>query len=156
MSQTTINLLLGLLVALMPVITIAVQKLLSRNKDKGDYSSDLLQIANDATDALRKAREEITATQDTYEKTVDAMRNEHNATITAIRTDYDGRHQRLKTRIEELEKVQKIYAIQFDLVTHPNVEIRNIQARAMDDAAASQKMKAIQPILPPDDQPKTP
>lgn len=144
MSQDTINIILGLLALLMPMVSIILQKVLNQKKDKGDYSSDLLQIANDATDALRKAREEITATQDAYERTVDAMRKEHEAAITAIRTDYDGRHQRLKARIEELEKVQKIYAIQFDLVTHPNIEIRNIQARAMDDVTASQKLKAIQ------------
>lgn len=143
MSQESINIILALLPFIMPVISFMLQKYFSKNKDTVEYSSDLLKIANDATEALRKAREELNATQESHEHTVDTIRLEHKAAMDSLRTEYDSRHLRLKSRIEELEKVQKIYAIQFDLVTHPNVEIRNIQARAMDEMTESQKLKAI-------------
>lgn len=144
MPQETTNMLLAVLAIVMPALTLFLQKLLSRRKDVADYSSDLLQIANDAAEALRKAREELTATQESYEHTIDAIRLEHEASMRSMRAEYDGRHSRLKARIEELEKVQKIYAIQFDLVTHPNVEIKNIQARALEDLTESQKVRAAQ------------
>ena len=154
MTQEYTNVMLAVLAIIMPAITLLLQRIVSRRKDTADYSSDLLKIANDAAEALRKAREELTLTQDTNDQTIDTIRAEHEAAMKSLRAEYDGRHGRLKARIEELEKVQKIYAIQFDLVTHPNVEIRNMTARAMDDVTASQKMKAIQ--QPPTDEPKAP
>jgi len=153
-TQEYTNVMLAVLAIIMPAITLLLQRIVSRRKDTADYSSDLLKIANDAAEALRKAREELTLTQDTNDQTIDTIRAEHEAAMKSLRAEYDGRHGRLKARIEELEKVQKIYAIQFDLVTHPNVEIRNMTARAMDDVTASQKMKAIQ--QPPTDEPKAP
>jgi hypothetical protein len=154
-NQEYTNVMLAVLAIVMPAITLLLQRIVSRRKDTAEYSSDLLKIANDAAEALRKAREELTLTQDTNDKTIDTIRAEHEAAMKSLRAEYDGRHGRLKARIEELEKVQKIYAIQFDLVTHPNVEIRNMTARAMDDVTASQKIKAIQQATPTDE-PKAP
>ena len=143
MTQEQINLLLAGLTILMPVFNYLLQKYFARNKDTVEYSSDLLKVANDAADALRKTREDMTKSEENYEKTIQSMQQAHEASIQAIRSEYDGRHERLKARIADLERVTKIYAIQFDLVTAPNVEIRNIQARAMDDLSASQKLKTI-------------
>lgn len=36
-----------------------------------------------------------------------------------------------------------MYTIKFDLITHPNVEIRNVEATKRDDVSASQKLRAI-------------
>lgn len=143
MTQEQINLLLAAMTVLSPVLMKLLDKFFSQKKENTEYSSDLLEITNQATEALRKAREEKTATEEAYEKTITAIRQEHKAAMESMRSEYDGRIDRLKGRVTELEKVQKIYAIQFDLVTHPNVEVRNISARAMDDVTASQKLKAI-------------
>lgn len=143
MSQEKLNVILVILPIAIPFIQFLLSKYFSRKKDTTEYSSDLLKIANDATEALRKSREDQIKSEDAYEKTIDTIRQEHAAALASIRNEYDARHERLKARITELEKVQKIYAIQFDLVTHPNLEVRNVSARAMDDVTASQKMKAI-------------
>jgi hypothetical protein len=143
MNQDQLNIILVILPIAIPFIQFLLTKYFGKNKDATEYGSDLLQIANNATDALRKAREDLTKSEDAYEKTIDTIRQEHAAALASIRNEYDARHERLKSRIVELEKVQKIYAIQFDLVTHPNLEVRNVSARAMDDVTASQKMKTI-------------
>lgn len=143
MTQDQLNVILVILPIAIPFIQFLLTKYFGRGKDRTEYSSDLLEIANSATEALRKAREDQTKSEESYEKTIDTIRQEHAAAMASIRNEYDARHERLKSRILELEKVQKIYAIQFDLVTHPNLEVRNISARAMDDVTASQKMKAI-------------
>jgi vacuolar-type H+-ATPase subunit I/STV1 len=143
MTQEQINVILVLLPITIPFVQFLLTKYFSKPKDTAEYSSDLLKITNDATEALRKARDELNAVEEASEKTIAAIRREHEAAIASIRQEYDGRHERLKARILELERVQKVYAIQFDLVTHPNVEIRNMTARSMDDVSASQKIKAI-------------
>lgn len=143
MTQDQFTFWLALAALIVPFARDILQKAFSKKKDTVEYSSDLLEIANQATEALRKAREEQTKSEEQYEKTISVIRQEHTAAIASIRNEYDARHERLKNRITELEKVQKIYAIQFDLVTHPNLEVRNISARAMDDVNASQKMRAI-------------
>lgn len=145
MTQEQINVVLVILPIAIPFIQFLLNKYFSKNKDTVEYSSDLLKIANEATETLRKDREERTKAEESYEKVIASIRKEHDAAVTSIRQEYDGRHERLKARIAELERVQKVYAISFDLLTHPNVEIRNMQARAMDDVSASQKMKAITP-----------
>lgn len=143
MTQEQVNVLLAVWSVAAPIVALVIQKLFSRKKDNADYGSDLLEITNKATEALRQAREEQTVSEQAYERTISTIRQEHAAAIASMRSEYDARHERLKNRITELEKVQKIYAIQFDLVTHPNIEVRNVSARAMDDVSASQKMKAI-------------
>lgn len=154
MTQEQINILLASMTVLMPIVQFLLGKFFSKGKDTAEYSSELLKIANDATEALRKAREEQTTSEANYEKTINSIRAAHSADIASIRNEYDARHERLKSRITELEKVQKIYAIQFDLVTHPNLEVRNISARAMDDMSASQKLRAITPEQPKSDSDK--
>lgn len=144
MTQEQINVILVILPIAIPFVQFLLTKYFSKSKDTAEYSSDLLKIANDAAEALRKARGEQIQSEEAYEKTINAIRQEHVAAIASMRNEYDARHERLKSRITELEKVQKIYAIQFDLVTHPNLEVRNISARAMDDLTASQKLKSIQ------------
>lgn len=145
MTQEQINVVLIILPIAIPFIQFLLTKYFAKSKDTAEYSSDLLKITNDATEALRKDREERTKSEEAYEKTIASIRKEHDSALLSIRQEYDARHERLKSRIVELERVQKVYAISFDLLTHPNVEIRNMQARAMDDVSASQKIKAITP-----------
>lgn len=144
MTQEQLNIILAVWAVAAPIITILVQKYFSKNKDNADYGSDLLDMLNAATESLKKSREEKAAQEEQYEKTIVAIRQEHTAAIASIRSEYDGRHERLKSRIAELENIQRIYQIQFDLVTHPNLEVKNVNAKAMDDLTASQKMKAVQ------------
>ena len=149
MTQEQINIALAILIPTIPLIQYLLTKYFSRGKDKTEYSRELLKLANDATEALRRTREELITSEDEHENTLTAVRNANEATIQSIRTEYDARHMRLKARILDLENVQKIYKISFDLLTHPNVEVKNISAKAMDDVTASQKMKAISlPVLP--------
>jgi vacuolar-type H+-ATPase subunit I/STV1 len=143
MTQEQLNVLLAVWAVAAPIITLVVQKYFSKNRDNADYGSDLLNMLNQATESLKKSREEKTATEEQYEKTLTAVRQEHSAAIASVRSEYDGRIDRLKSRVLELENVQRIYEIKFDLVTHPNVEVKNVSAKAMDDVTASQKMKAI-------------
>lgn len=143
MTQEQINVILVILPIAIPFLQFLLNKYFSKSKDTVEYSSDLLKIANEATETLRKDREERTKSEEAYEKTIASIRKEHDAAVASIRQEYDSRHERLKSRILELERIQKVYAINFDLVTHPHVEIKNMQARAMDDVSASQKIKAI-------------
>jgi len=146
MSQDTINIILAIIGVSSPLLLFAqflLNKYFSRGKDKTEYSGELLKLANDATEALRKTREELNTLEDSHEQTLLEVREANEATIKSIRTEYDARHQRLKSRILDLENIQKVYKISFDLLTHPNVEVKNIQATAVDDVTASQKLKAI-------------
>lgn len=143
MTQEQLNIVLAIWAVAAPIITILVQKYFSKNKDSADYGSDLLEMLNQATEALKKSREETNHLEDSYEKTISTIRQEHTASMASIRSEYDGRINRLKSRVLELESVQKIYEIKFDLVTHPNVEVKNVSAKAMDDLSASQKIRAI-------------
>lgn len=144
MTSEQLNVLLAIWAVASPIVTLLLQKFFSKNKDNADYGSDLLEMLNRATEALKKSREEKTAMEEQHEKTITAIRQEHTAAIASIRSEYDGRHVRLKSRIDELEQIQRIYEIRFDLVTHPNLEVKNVSAKAMDDLTASQKMRAIQ------------
>lgn len=143
MSQEKLNVILVILPIAIPFVQFLLQKFFSRKKDSTEYGSDLLELLNSATDALRKSREENTTLEVGYEKTITTVRQEHKAAMDSMRSEYDGRIGRLRNRVEELEKVQRIYEIQFNLITHPNVEIRDVRAKAMDDVTASQKMKTI-------------
>lgn len=143
MTQEQLNVLLAVWAVAAPIITILVQKYFSKDKDTADYGADLLEMLNQATEALKKAREEKTTQEEQYERTLTTIRQEHTAAIASIRSEYDGRHERLKSRISELENLQRIYEIRFDLVTHPNLEVRNVNAKAKDDLTDSQKLKAI-------------
>lgn len=150
MTQEQINLLLATLALAIPFIQFLLTKYFGKNKDRIEYSSDLLEIANKATEALKKTREDLISSEAEYEKTVDAMQKGHTAALDALRAELTARINRQKARIEDLERVTKIYTITFDLVTHPNLEIKNSQVKAMDDTSASQKMKAIrEPKDPP-------
>lgn len=146
MTQEQINLVLAitaLLGVFSPMIMKFLDKAFSRGKDKVEYSSDLLELVNSTTEALRKSREDLSKSQEEYDKTVEAMRQGHDASLEAIRVELNGRINRQKARIEDLENIRRVYTITFDLVTHPNAEIRNMQVKPMDDVSASQKMKAI-------------
>jgi len=146
MSQETINILLATMTPLLLFVQFLLNKYFSRRKDKTEYSTELLKLANDATEALHKSREEQIATEEINEQTINAIRYEHETAIKSIRTEYDARHSRLKSRILDLENIQKIYKITFDLLTHPNVEIKNMSATAVDNPTAP-------PPVPPSDPP---
>lgn len=146
MSQEQINGLLAIVSLLglfMPLISKVVDKILARGKDKVEFSGDLLDLYNKTTEALRKTREDLTKSEDEYDKTVDAMRTGHDAQLEALRIELNGRINRQKARIEELENIRRVYTINFDLVTHPNAEIKNMSVKPMDDVSASQKIKAV-------------
>ncbi len=144
MTQEQINILLAFMTVVgMPILSFLIPKWLNRHKDKSDYSGDLLELANRATEALKKAREDLTASEAEYEKTIDVQREAHTAALEAVRVELNARINRQKARIEELEQVTKIYKVSFDLVTHPNIEIKNPEVRALDDVTASQKIRAI-------------
>jgi hypothetical protein len=143
MSQEQINVLLAAMTISVPFVQFLLTKYFSHKRDNAEYGQDLLQIANDATDQLRKTRDELTKTEDRYEEVIKSLRNEYEAVIKTIRAEADARHEGLKGRISELERVTKMYTIKFDLITHPNVEIKNIEAKPRDDVSASQKLRAI-------------
>lgn len=137
MTQEHINFILSVLVVVMPFaqffIGKFVDKYFTRAKDKGDYSDHLLEIANDATLALQKARDEISS-----------MEVSHDKILVALRAEYDDKIDRLRNRISELETITRVYRIQFDLVTHPNMEIKNQKVESVDYMTNTQKLKAIQ------------
>ena len=146
MSQEQINALLAIVSLLglfMPLINKVADKVLARGKDKVEFSGDLLELYNKTTEALRKTREDLSKSETEYDKTVDAMREGHNASLEALRVELNGRINRQKARIEELENVRRVYTINFDLVTHPNAEVKNMSVKPMDDVSASQKIKAV-------------
>ena len=146
MSQEQINAVLAIAALLglfMPLISKVVDKVFARGKDKVEFSGDLLELYNKTTEALRKTREDLTKSEEQYDETVDALREGHNASLEALRVELNGRINRQKSRIEELENVRRVYTINFDLVTHPNAEIKNMSVKPMDDVSASQKIRAI-------------
>lgn len=146
MSQEQINLVLAitsLLGVFSPIIMRLLEKYFSKNKDKLDYSGDLLDLVNRTTDALKKAKDDLQTSEEAYEKTIEAMRTSHDSSLEALRQELSARINRQKARIEDLENIKRVYSIQFDLVTHPSVEVRNLKAKALDDVSASQKVQAI-------------
>jgi ribonuclease BN (tRNA processing enzyme) len=146
MTQEQLNTLLAITsftALLMPLVSRVLDKFFSKGKDKVEYSSDLLDVMNKTTDALKKAKDDLITSEKEYEKTIEAMRTSHDAALEALRVELNARINRQKTRIEELETIKRVYTITFDLVTHPNVELRNPQVKAMDDVSASQKMQTI-------------
>lgn len=149
MEQEQINALLAFLAVFVPVITTFgktfLDKHYSSKKDSVEYGEDLLKLANDATAELRKAREDLNSTEDRYEEVIKTMRDEYEGIIKSIRVEADARHESLKKRIAELERVTRMYTVSFDLVTHPNIEVKNIRAERVDDPKSSQRIKAITP-----------
>src|SRR5688572_3598311 len=146
MEQEQVNLILAvasLLALFMPLISKAMDKMFSRGKDKVEFSGDLLELYNKTTEALRKTREDLTKSEEQYDETVDAMRTGHDTALEALRVELNGRINRQKARIEELENIRRVYTISFDFITHPNAEIKNANVKPMDDVSASQKIKAI-------------
>jgi ribonuclease BN (tRNA processing enzyme) len=146
MTQEQLNTLLAITsftALLMPLVSRVLDKFFSKGKDKVEYSSDLLDVMNKTTDALKKAKDDLITSEKEYEKTIEAMRTSHDAALEALRVELNARINRQKTRIEELETIKRVYTITFDLVTHPNVELRNPQVKAMDDVSASQKVQTI-------------
>src|SRR5687768_15135241 len=127
MEQEQVNLILAvtsLLALFMPLISKLMDKVLARGKDKVEFSGDLLELYNKTTEALRKTREDLTNSENEYDKTVEAMRTNHDAALEALRIELNGRINRQKARIEELENIRRVYTITFDLVTHPNAEVK--------------------------------
>lgn len=146
MTSEQLNVVLAVWAFASPIVTLLLQKYFSRNKDSTEYSSDLLEIANASTEALKKARGEVTELEEQHEKTLSSIRDEHTAAFASMRSEYDGRINRLKSRVAELEQVQKIYRITFDLLTHPNVRVENMQARAVDNLTDTGKLKAANKV----------
>lgn len=149
MEQEQVNLILAvtsLLALFMPLISKLMDKVLARGKDKVEFSGDLLELYNKTTEALRKTREDLTNSENEYDKTVEAMRTNHDAALEALRIELNGRINRQKARIEELENIRRVYTITFDLVTHPNAEVKNMNVKPMDDVSASQKIKAVSQV----------
>ena len=143
MTQEQINIVLVILPFLSPILMFLIQKYFSKGRDNAEYGSDLVDLVNKTTDALKKAKEDLLQSEKEYENTTDAMRASHDAALEALRIDLNARINRQKARIEELETIKRVYTISFDLVTHPNVELKNPQVTAMDDVHASQKMRAV-------------
>lgn len=143
MTQDQINVILVILPITIPFIQFLLNKYFGRGKDKAEYSSDLLQIANDATEQLRKAREDVVETEERYQGVIDSIRKESEASLHSMREESAAKIKGLEGRIQDLERVTKLYNIRFDLITHPNIEIRNVEVKPMDDLSASQKLKAI-------------
>lgn len=132
MEQDKINVFLALLTITMPFIQFLLSKFFGRKLDGAQYSDHLMKLATEATEQLRKARDEINAMETQYDATIDAIRAEHNARL-----------DRLKKRVAELETISRVYKISFDLVTHPNIEIKNQSIETLDDVSASQKIKTV-------------
>lgn len=128
MPQEHINLLLALFTVSIPFVQFLLNKFFGRKMDSAQYSDHLFKLATEATEQLRKARDEINSMEEQYDKTIELIRIEHNTRI-----------DRLKNRVAELETITRVYKVTFDLVTHPNVEIKNPNVEAMDDVSASQK-----------------
>ncbi len=143
MTQDQINVILVILPIAIPFFQFLLGKYFTKNKDTADYSRQILEIANQATEDLKKTRDDLTKSEQEYELTIEKIREGNSASLEAIRSELNARINRQKARIEELERVTKVYTINFDLVTHPNLEIRNPKVQAMDDTTASQKMSAI-------------
>lgn len=141
MSQEAVNLILGILVAVMPAITLLVQKMLSRRKDAADYGQDLLDVANSTAKALKEAREEL----DSVNRNIGQMEEEHEKEIQDLREEQNKRIDRMKSRILELEKTIVRYEISFTLQTHPVVQVNDLKVVGKESVTDSQKMRAVDP-----------
>lgn len=141
MSQEAVNLVLGVLVAVMPVITLLAQKIMSRRKDATEYGNDLLEVANNTAKALKAAREEL----DAVNEQVKGMGEEHEREIEELRNEQNKRIDRMKARILELEKVIVRYEISFTLQTHPVVQVNDLKVVGKESVSDSQKLRAVDP-----------
>ena len=139
MDQDRLNTLLAVLTVVMPVLIILINQFLQRRKNKIEYGDDLLEVTNKTVASLKQARLDLTALE-TELRTSD---KEHVAEIAALEKTWKERQDRMKARILELEKVIVKYDVSFTLVTHPSVQVTNLQVIGKENVAESQKIKAI-------------
>jgi hypothetical protein len=139
MSQDHINILLAILVPFMPVITIMVQQVLARRKNKIDYGDDLLEVTNKMAASLKEARAELSA----LEQELRTSEQQHADEIGVLEKQWKERQDLLRGRIRDLERTIIKYDISFTLTTHPTVQITDLKVVGKEDVMASQKMKTI-------------
>ena len=139
MDQDSLNKILATLTVVMPLVILLINQFLQRRKNKIEYGDDLLEVTNKTVASLKQARLDLTALE-TELRTSD---KEHVAEIAALEKAWKERQDRMKARILELEKVIVKYDVSFTLVTHPNVQVTNLQVVGKENVAESQKMRAV-------------
>lgn len=133
-----------------PALTLILQQVFARRKNKADYGDNLLDVVNKTSESLKKAREEIAQMDNTLRQ----LDTTHEQEITDLQHQHKRERDRLRQRLTELEKVLVRYDISFTLTTHPEVRVENLKVIGKEDVSASQKLKAITPQQVLEDQEK--
>lgn len=141
MSETTLQLILGIV---LPVVVTTLGFITRdwwrKRKNTISYGDNLIDAMNKTTETLKKARTEIAEIQEMM-RTQD---EQHSQEIEDLQHQHRRERDRLKKRLDELEKVLVRYDVSFTLVTKPDVKVENLKVVGMEDAmSTSQKMKAI-------------
>lgn len=134
-------LLIALITALMPIITILVQQLLLKRKNKVDYGDDLLDVTNKMSASLKEARADLTA----LEQELRSSEKQHTDEIGVLEKQWKERQDILRGRIRDLERSIVKYDISFTLTTNPTVQITDLKVVGKEDVMASQKLRAVNP-----------
>ena len=124
-----------------PIVLLAVQQFFLRRKNKLDYGDNLLEGMNKMSEQLKKARQEISE-MDTQLRQLDQT---HEQEIQDLQHQHKRERERLRNRLDILEKVLVRYSISFTLRTHPDIQIENLKVTGMEDVSDSQKLKAMTP-----------
>lgn len=141
MNQDTINLIsviLGIL-GTSGVLLYVIQQFYLRNKNKIDYGDDLLETMNKTAASIKQAREDLT----TLEQERRVSEKQHEQELKDIEKIWQERQDRMKGRINELEKTIVKYDISFTLTTNPTVQVTDLKVIGKEDVMASQRMRAI-------------
>lgn len=141
MSQDTINLIsviLGIL-GTSGVLLYVIQQFYLRNKNKIDYGDDLLDTMNKTAASIKQAREDLTVLE--QERRVSEQ--QHAQELKDIERIWQERQDRMKGRINELEKTIVKYDISFTLTTNPTVQVTDLKVIGKEDVMQSQRMRAI-------------
>lgn len=139
MTQEQLNIALAILTVAMPLLLKLVEQWYLKRKNKIDYSDDLVETMNKTAASLREARTEITS----MEAELRSIDKQHAEEIEDLKTQHNGRIERLKNRISDLEKVFVKYSVSFTLITHPDVQVTDLKVVGKESVSESQKMKAV-------------
>jgi hypothetical protein len=140
MTQEQVNLILGVLTLLVPTATFVIRDWWRKRKNTITYGDNLLEAMNKTTESLKQARSEISA----MDVALRQMDKTHEEEITDLQHQHKRERERLRGRIQALEKVLVRYDISFTLTTHPDVKVENLRVVGKDTMLTdTDKMKAV-------------
>ena len=141
MTQEQVNFILGFLTLVIPTGAFIIRDWWRKRRNTVTGSDDLVEAINKTAASLRSARSEIAeiyAAMQSQDET-------HAMELEDLRMQHKREKERMRKRLQDLERVLTRYDVSFTLQTHPEVKVENLKVTGIENVTDSQRLRSVTP-----------